>query len=238
MNNNFKNIFAVIYLICLGLILYAFFSLVDITELNNYSYIRERSQVLLDFRNSNLLLFCVTFFLFIIIWILLLGFATPIAIITGYIFGKFYGLIFAILGFSTGCTLLYLLAKYYFRELIQKKLAYKIDNIKYLFNKNEFLYFLIFRMAGGGGVPFAIQNLLPVIFDMKVKNYIFATLLGLVPTTFISVALGSGLEKIIQNNINPSFFDILFSSDIYWPLIGFIVLILVSYFLGKKFFKK
>ena len=93
-------------------------------------------------------------------------------------------------------------------------------------------------MAGGGGIPFAIQNLLPVIFDMKVKNYIFATLLGLVPTTFISVALGSGLEKIIQNNINPSFFDILFSPNIYWPLIGFIVLILISYFLGKKFFKK
>ena len=45
-------------------------------------------------------------------------------------------------------------------------------------------------MAGGGGIPFAIQNILPVIFDMKVKNYIFATLLGLVPTTFISVALG------------------------------------------------
>ena len=205
MNNNFKKILAIIYLICLGLILYAFFNLVDITELNNYSYIRDKSQVLLNFKNSNLFVFSLTFFLFTIIWILLLGFATPIAIITGYIFGKFYGLVFAILGFSTGCTLLYLLAKFYFKELIQTKLAYKINNIKYLFNKNEFFYFLIFRMAGGGGVPFAIQNLLPVIFDMKVKNYIFATLLGLVPTTFISVALGAGLEKIIQNNTQPGF---------------------------------
>tara|TARA_A100001011_G_scaffold228793_1_gene236949 strand:+ start:4519 stop:5235 length:717 start_codon:yes stop_codon:yes gene_type:complete len=238
MNNNFKKILAIIYLICLGLILYAFFNLVDITELNNYSYIRDKSQVLLNFKNSNLFVFSLTFFLFTIIWILLLGFATPIAIITGYIFGKFYGLVFAILGFSTGCTLLYLLAKFYFKELIQTKLAYKINNIKYLFNKNEFFYFLIFRMAGGGGVPFAIQNLLPVIFDMKVKNYIFATLLGLVPTTFISVALGAGLEKIIQNNTQPGFLDIILSPDIYLPLFGLVVLILISYFLGKKFFEK
>ena len=85
-----------------------------------------------------------------------------------------------------------------------------------MFNRNEFFYFLILEWQE---VRYTIRNpnLLPVIFDMKVKNYIFATLLGLVPTTFISVALGSGLEKIIQNNINPSFFDILFSPDIYWP---------------------
>ena len=48
----------------------------------------------------------------------------------------------------------------------------------------------------------------------------------------------SSIPEIIQNNINPSFFDILFSPDIYLPLIGFVVLILISYFLGKKFFKK
>ena len=78
--------------------------------------------------------------------------------------------------------------------------------IKNLFNRNEFFYFLIFRMAGGGGIPFAIQNLLPVIFDMKVKNYIFATLLGLVPTTFISVALGSGIRKNNSKQYKSKFF--------------------------------
>ena len=62
MNNNFKNIFAVILFNLLGLILYASFSLVDITELDNYSYIRDRSQVLLDFKNLIYLLFCVIFF--------------------------------------------------------------------------------------------------------------------------------------------------------------------------------
>ena len=39
------------------------------------------------------------------------------------------------------------------------------------FNKNELVYFMIFRFAGGGGIPFGIQNVLPIVFDLKVKNY-------------------------------------------------------------------
>ena len=79
-----------------------------------------------------------------------------------------------------GCTLLYTFANMYFKEYIFKYINRKISNLIFLFNKNEFLYFLIFRIVGGG-IPFAIQNVLPVVFNMKVRNYFYATLIGLVP---------------------------------------------------------
>ena len=55
---------------------------------------------------------------------------------------------------------------------------------------------LIYRFVGG--IPFFIQNILPCLFDVKIKNYFFATFFGMLPQIFIGVSLGSGIEKIIK----------------------------------------
>ena len=71
---------------------------------------------------------------------------------------------------------------------------------------------------------------------MSLKNYFFGTFLGILPTIFIFVSLGSGFEKIIGNNEEvPSFTNMIMSADIYMPILGFVVIILVSYLLKKKF---
>ena len=141
-------------------------------------------------------------------------------------------------GFTIGCTLLYILAKQYFKELILEKLSNKISKFTDMFNKNEFLYFMIFRFAGGGGVPFAIQNLLPVIFSMKVKNYFFSTLIGLFPMVFILSAIGEGIEKIIENNVDPSFYTMIQNDEILFPILGFFTILIISFLLRKIYFKK
>ena len=107
-----------------------------------------------------------------------------------------------------------------------------------MFNKNELVYFMIFRFAGGGGIPFGIQNVLPVVFDMKVKNYFYSTLFGLFPSVFVINSLGSGLEKLIEENDNLSYTSIILNPEIYWPIIGFSVLLIISFLIRKKIFKK
>ena len=199
MSKNIKITVGLIYLLCLALILYGFFNFVDVTQLNIYSYIRDKTQFLIEIRDRNLFWFTALFFLFAVIWILLLGFASPVSLIAGFLFGKIYGTIISVFGFTFGCTLLYILANQYFKSLILEKLSKRMSNFKDLFNNNEFFYFMIFRFAGGGGAPFPIQNLLPVFFDMKLKNYFFSTLIGLFPMVFILCAIGSGIEKIIEH---------------------------------------
>ena len=238
MTKNVKIAVGLIYILCLGLILYGFFIFVDVTQLNDYSYIRDKTQFLFKIKDQNPFWFSLLFFLFTIIWILLLGFATPISIIAGFLFGNFYGTLISVFGFTLGCTLLYILANQYFKELILEKLSNRISKFKDVFNKNEFLYFLIFRFAGGGGTPFAIQNLLPVLFDMKVKNYFFSTLIGLFPMVFILNAIGSGIEKIIEKNTDPSFLTMIQNKEILFPLIGFFVILIISFLLRKIYFKK
>ena len=154
------------------------------------------------------------------------------------LFGKLYGTLISVFAFTIGCTLLYYLANQYFKSLIIEKLSNKISKFKEIFNKNEFLYFMIFRFAGGGGTPFAIQNLLPVLFNMKLKNYFFSTLIGLFPMVFILCAIGSGIEKVIENNIDPSFLIMVQNKEILYPLLGFFVVIIISFLLRKIYFKK
>ena len=90
---------------------------------------------------------------------------------------------------------------------------------------------------GGGGIPYAIQNVLPVIFDMSLKNYFIATFVGSGPSMFITVALGAGIEKYIGANNELIFFDIISSSEIYLPIIGFIIIIMLGVIVKNIFFK-
>ena len=179
-----------------------------------------------------------SFILISILWIFLLGFGSPIVIVAGFLYGKWFGTILCIVSFSIGSSFLYLFAQMYFKSLILNFLEAKIKRFKDLFNKNEFLYFMLFRLAGGGGLPFPIQNLLPIVFNMKVKNYFYATLLGLAPSTFIVCSLGSGIESLIKENDSITYFDVILSPEIYLPIIAFFSIFIFAYLINKKIFKK
>ena len=85
---------------------------------------------------------------------------------------------------------------------------------------------------------FFIANILPCLFKVKIKNYFFATFLGMLPQLFIGTSLGSSIEKIIiQNDQMPKFFDIISSQDVYYPLIALIFLLLISIYFRNKIYK-
>ena len=237
MNTKLKLALAIIYAFCLGFLLFYIFTYLDLKDLTNYTYIKDQSEILIDYKKDNLIVFILLFFIFTVIWVLLLGFGGPIALIAGFIFGKWLGTFITVISFSIGSTLLYSLAGLYLKETLHNYLESKISKFKAVFNKNEFLYFMIFRFAGGGGIPFAIQNVLPVIFNMKIKNYFYSTLLGLIPTIFIINSLGDGINIYLKNNNTIDYLLHISSPDIYGPLVGFLILLIISYFVREKFFK-
>ena len=237
MNTTLKITLGIAYLISLGILLFFVFSFLDLTRLTDYSYIKENTENLIEFKNDNTKVFIISFYIFVIIWILMLGFGSPLSLVSGFIFGKYIGTFICLTSFTIGCSFLYLLANAYFRDLVEKYLENKIGKLKNLFNKNELIYFMLFRFVGGGGIPFGIQNVLPVIFNMRIKNYIYATFLGLVPTTFIICSIGSGIENIIENNESPTIFDAILNPEIYIPLLSFILILIISYFIKNKVFK-
>ena len=99
-----------------------------------------------------------------------------------------------------------------------------------------FLYLLIYRFVGG--VPWQLSCLLPTIFNVKISNFYFATLIGIIPTVFLMVSIGNGLEKVIDQNSEISFSSVLFSPDIYFPLIGFFIILIIAFAIKKFYFKQ
>ena len=231
-----KIIIGTIYLILLFIFLYLFFSKFTFEEITTYKFIQSNTEYLTNIKETNTILLSFSFMIFTIIWVFLLGFGGPILIISGFIFGKWLGLLLAASSMSIGATVLYIFGNYFFQDLIKEKFLNKFKNLESKFRKNEFTFFLIYRFIGG--IPFQIQNLLPVLFNIKIKNYFFGSFLGIIPQGFIIVSLGSGISKIIKNNDSiPTIKELLLSSEIYLPIIGFIFLIFLTIILKKFFYK-
>ena len=237
-SKNLKITIGAIYLTLLFVGLFFLFYFVELKDLTSYEYIRSNKDIILEYKNNNFILLTVSFFIFSVIWVLLLGFAGPILLFAGFVFGKWWGILIALIATSVGASLLYLLANLFFKELIKENLGKKFLKFKDLFKKNEFFYFTIFRFIGGGGMPYGIQNVLPVLFDISTRNYFLGTLVGSGPPMFVSVALGAGIENFINENEKISIFAIMTSQDIYLPILGFIIIIALAFILKQFFFKK
>ena len=169
---------------------------------------------------------------------MLLGFALPLLIFSGFVFGKWFGILIVLTATTIGATFLYMLAGFFFRDMIEEKLAPKFSKLREFFNKNDIIYFMCYRFVGGGGTPYAVQNVLPVLFNMPLKNYIIATFIGSVPSMFVTVALGSGIENIIEKNQEFSIFSAFISPEIYLPIVGFFIILTLAFFIKKIYFKK
>ena len=238
--DNAKNIkisLAVIYILIISIFLWFFFKYFSIEDFTSYELIKSNRDILNEIKNKNLLLSSVIFFLVTILWVLLLGFASPIFLIGGFIFGKWLGTFIVLFGLSAGATILYFLANFFIKDFIYEKFSYKFIYLVNKFKKNELIYFIIYRAVGG--IPFFIQNLLPLIFNIKIKNYFYGSVIGLAPQLFIGVSLGSGINNIIDDNDTmPNLIQMILIPDIYFPILGLILILIINFFLRKTFFKK
>ena len=225
------------YLALVILFLILFFSKFGIEELTSYEFIKENRLYFLKLKNSNLILISLIFLLSTILWVFpFLGFGSPIALLGGFILGKWIGTIVVVFGLSIGATFLYIFGNYFLKDIIREKFLNRFKNLETKFRNSEFTYLLIYRFIGG--VPWQLSCLLPTLFNVKISNFFLATFIGIIPQIFLSVSIGDGLESIIEENAEvPKFTDIIFSSEIYIPIFAFFCLVLITIFLRKLFYK-
>ncbi|MDC2970435.1 VTT domain-containing protein [Candidatus Pelagibacter sp.] len=233
-----KLIIGVSYVLLVGLFLFYLFSKFSFQELTSYDFIKENIEYFSELKETNIFLLSLGFLIFTILWVFpFLGFGSPIALLGGFILGKWIGVIVVVFGLSIGATFLYIFGNYFLKDLIKEKFLNKFQNLEIKFKKSEFNYLLLYRFCGG--IPWQLSCLLPALFNVKISNFFFATLIGIVPQIFLVSSIGSGLEKIINENLQiPKISDIIFSPDIYIPLIIFAVLVIITFLLRKKFYRE
>ena len=236
-NTKIKFYVGISYIILVSVFLLFFFSKFSLQQITSYDFIKVNSSYLTNLKTSNLFLVFTIFLISTILWVFpFLGFGSPIALLGGFIFGKWIGTIVVVLGLSVGATFLYLFGNFFLKDIIKEKFLNKFKNLESKFKESEFTYLLIYRFCGG--IPWQLSCIIPTMFNVKVSNFFYATLIGIIPQIFLAVSIGSGLEKIIDENIEaPSIIELLTSRDIYIPIIIFFILIIFSVIVRKFFYK-
>ena len=225
------------YLLIISVFLYFFFSKFSLSEITSYDFLRDNQSYFFELKKSNLFLISFIFLVLTILWFFPFFIChCPLNKAFVFIFGKWIGTLVVVLGLSIGATFLYIFGNYFLKQLIREKFLNKFQNLEIRFKQSEFIYLLIYRFIGG--IPWQLSCLLPTLFNVKVINFFFATLIGIIPQIFLAVSIGSGLEKIIDQNAEvPGITDIIFSPDIYVPISAFFILILITIFLRKFFYR-
>tara|TARA_B100000575_G_scaffold198253_1_gene160399 strand:+ start:19 stop:741 length:723 start_codon:yes stop_codon:yes gene_type:complete len=236
MSKNLKIFLGISYLILLFVFLYFIFTAIEITKLNDFSYYKDLQGDLSNHMSENIITNIIYFFIFAVIWVALLGFGSPLLIISGILFGKWVGTLISVISISVGALILYVIGNFFFRDLVKKILEKKFDKYIFLFKKNEFYYFFIYRFIGGLGVPFGLQNLIPILFGMKNLSYFFSSFFGFIPGFFIFNTIGSGLNSYVAQSEKFNMIDFILSPAIYSPVLMFAGLMIISFIIKKKFF--
>ncbi len=114
----FKILIGFIYTIIIVYFLYELLSRVSLQDITSYNFIQSYQEKLESYKSRNILILIIVFFIFVNFWVLMLGFGSPIAIIAGFIFGKWIGTLLTTLSLSTGALMLYFLGKYFFYDIL------------------------------------------------------------------------------------------------------------------------
>ena len=216
------------YFILIVIFLFYYFYY-DFNQYINLTYLIENKDFLITYKNKNIFLLSFVFFIFVIVWILLQGFSFPLVIIAGFLFSTLLGSFLLITSHAIGCTFVYLIANSLFKNSIKKNYSNYYLKFKKKFNDNEFIYLMLLRITPG--IPIQTLNILPVLFNMKLKNYFLATIIGSAIPKIVYLNLISSLfQSIENNNINYRFF--------YAKEIIFAIILVVFFLFIIKIIKK
>ena len=129
MSKKLKLSLGVSYIIILLIFLYLIFSYIDVTRLNDFLYYKELQSSLENIISQNFYINLLIFFFFSIIWVSLLGFGSPLLIVSGILFGKWIGTFISVLSISTGALILYLIANFFFKDLVESLFQKRRQNL-------------------------------------------------------------------------------------------------------------
>ncbi len=142
-----------------------------------------------------------------------------LAVSGGMAFGVFYGTVYTIIGAIFGAALSFYIARFLGRGVVDKLVAGKGKWFEDGVEKRGF--FIIFTLRLIPLVPFDIISYGAGLSKIRFKDFLFATMIGIIPGVFVFTNLG---DKSLELN-SPHFI----------MAIGLLVLLLiVSYIMKKK----
>ena len=138
----------------------------------------------------------------------------------GLLFGTVTGGALAVTGATIGAVFLFLIARSAFADSMARRGGVALGKLRDELRRNGFSYLLAIRLVPI--FPFWLVNLAAALCGMRLADYAIATLIGIMPTTFILASIGAGLGEVLAKGETPTS-SLLFS----WPILGPLVALAV-----------
>ena len=179
--------------------------------------------------------YLISLFIFTLLYVVVAAASLPIAafltIVGGFLFGPVINLLIVDICATLGVVLLFFAIKTTFGEILQKKATPWMRKMEKGFQKNSFSYLLFLRLIPL--FPFWAVNICAALLNVPLKIFLLATMLGILPGTFVYSLLGNGLEVLLKEGQTPNM-STLFKPEIFWPLFGLAFLSLLSLVYKKR----
>jgi len=138
----------------------------------------------------------------------------------GFLFGPWLGASYALVGSTLGATAVFLAARAGLCGLAARGGPH-IARLEAGFREDAFNYLLCLRLVPI--VPFWLVNLIAGIAGIRLRSYVAATFLGMIPGAIVYASVGNGLDQVMEH---PDRYMI-FRPNILLPIVGLAVLALL-----------
>ncbi len=212
-------------LMLIALVLAAFFALGG-PKYFNIETLRDNREVLAGFVEGN---FALSIVGFIALYAVLVGISFPgasiLSLFGGFLFGTFVGASAIVVGATIGATLIFLAARYAVGDSLRAKAGPYMAKFEDGLKQNELSYMFILRLVPA--FPFFIVNIVPALFDVKMRNYIIATFFGIIPGSLVYASVGAGVGTVFEQGGEVNLSGLMLQPKVILPIVGLIALSLL-----------
>jgi uncharacterized membrane protein YdjX (TVP38/TMEM64 family) len=128
-----------------------------------------------------------------------LSFPTPslLAVLSGFLFGWLKGALIAALAATAGAIFLFVAARSAFAGHYARLARGFAARLSDGFRRDAFGYLLMLRIAPF--IPFVVVSIAPALFNVRLRTFVVATIIGVLPGAFSYAWLGEGVDSVIMS---------------------------------------
>lgn len=123
--------------------------------------------------------------------------ATLLTIMGGLLFGWLTGAIAAIMAATAGATIIFLAARTPLEAALSRKAGGIVSKLQEGFARDAFNYLLFLRLTPV--FPFWLVNIAAALAQVRLKTFVGATIIGIIPAGLAFSFVGSGLDSLIDS---------------------------------------
>ncbi len=198
------------------------FLALDLQRFLSFDTLRDNRDMLQAFVGENAV---VAVLIYMAVYVVVVALSLPGGLVLtmtgGFLFGNVLGTLWAVIGATVGATCIFLAARTALGDSLRRKAGPALKRMEDGFRKDAFNYLLFLRLVPL--FPFFVVNLVPAFLGVPTHTFIVATLVGIIPGTFVFAQVGRGLDSVLATGGEPDFSTVL-TTDVVIALVALAVL--------------